>query len=117
MDLTAFLKTVPAAIGLAGLLAYLMRPRKPPSELELVTVVQGVRNMFLLLGCAALILLSVWLILRAEPPDRDAALLPAAGAHCGQCPSRDDADDLLCRFLRAPSHSPLDSFCSSRKAA
>jgi len=41
---------------------------------ELVTVVQNVRNTFVLLGCAALIALSAWLIYRPPPPDHDAAL-------------------------------------------
>jgi hypothetical protein len=72
MDMMSFLKTVPAVVGIAGLLMYLMmRPRAPVSNGELVTLVQRVRNTFLLLGCAALILLSVWLILRPPPPDRD----------------------------------------------
>ncbi|MDQ6704098.1 MAG: hypothetical protein M3Z96_13940 [Pseudomonadota bacterium] len=79
MDVMSFLKTVPAVIGIAGLLTYFMRARAPVSDQELVTVVQRVRNTFLLLGCAALIMLSVWLILRPAPPDRDATLpMPAA---------------------------------------
>src|ERR1700736_3620900 len=59
MDLMSLLKTVPAVIGIAGLLTYLMRPRAPVSDQDLVNVVQRVRNTFLLLGCAALIMLSV----------------------------------------------------------
>ena len=74
MDVMSFLKTVPAVIGIAGLLTYFMRARAPVSDHELVLVVQRVRNTFLLLGCAALILLSVWLIFRPAPPDHDAAL-------------------------------------------
>jgi len=74
MDLMSLLKTVPAVIGIAGLLTYFMRARAPASNQELVNVVQRARNTFLLLGCAALIMLSVWLILRPAPPDHDAAL-------------------------------------------
>ena len=74
MDVMSFLKTVPAVIGIAGLLTYFMRTRAPDSDLELVTIVQSVRNTFLLLGCAALILLSAWLILGPTPPDHDTTL-------------------------------------------
>jgi hypothetical protein len=74
MDLMSLLKTVPAVIGIAGLLTYLMRVRAPVSDQELVNVVQRVRNTFLLLACAALIMLSLWLIFRPAPPDHDAAL-------------------------------------------
>jgi hypothetical protein len=48
-----------------------VRARKPESDLELANIVQRVRNTFLLLGCAALIMLSVWLIRRPAPPDHD----------------------------------------------
>ena len=71
MDLILFLKTVPAVIGIAGLLTYLVRARRPELDLELVTIVDRVRGTFLLIGCAALILLSVWLIRRPLPPDHD----------------------------------------------
>jgi hypothetical protein len=71
MDLMSLLKTVLAVIGIAGLLTYFVRPRKPESDLELANIVQRVRNTFLLLGCAALIMLSVWLIRRPAPPDHD----------------------------------------------
>jgi hypothetical protein len=74
MDIASFLKMVPAVIGIAGLLTYMTRERKPVSAMELVNVVQGVRNVFVLIGCVALILLSVWLIYRPLPPDRDARL-------------------------------------------
>jgi hypothetical protein len=74
MDVMSFLKMVPAVIGIAGLLTYFMRARAPVSDHELVLVVQRVRNTFLLLGCAALIMLSAWLIFRPAPPDHDAAL-------------------------------------------
>jgi hypothetical protein len=74
MDATSFLKIVPAAIGIAGILTYLTRPRTPESELELVNYIRNLRNTFMLLGCGALILLSVWLIYRPAPPDRDAGL-------------------------------------------
>lgn len=71
MDMMTFLKTVPAVIGVAGFLTYFMRARTPDSEDQLVSVVQNARNIFVLLGCAALILLSWWLIFRPEPPDHD----------------------------------------------
>ena len=72
MDMMIFLKSVPAVIGFAGLLTYfMMRAREPVSDLELVNIVQRVRNIFLVLGCVALIMLSAWLILRAAPPDQD----------------------------------------------
>jgi hypothetical protein len=74
MDMTDFLETVPAVIGLAGLLTYFMREEKPASTVELVNVVRNVQTAFVLLGCATLILLSLWLFFRAEPPDRGAAL-------------------------------------------
>jgi hypothetical protein len=74
MDVMAFLKTVPAAIGVAGLLTYLMSSPKPTSDLPLVDMLQNMRNTFVLLGCVALILLSAWLFYRPAPPDRDAAL-------------------------------------------
>lgn len=76
MDVVSFLKTVPAVIGIAGLLTFFMRARSPVSDHELVSIVQGVRNTFLLLGCAALIMLSTWLILRPAPLDHDATILP-----------------------------------------
>jgi hypothetical protein len=71
MDVTTFLKALPAVIGIAGFLTYFGRAPKPESALELANIVQRVRNTFLLLGCAALILLSVWLIRRPAPPDHD----------------------------------------------
>jgi hypothetical protein len=71
MEVMSFLKAVPAVIGIAGLLTYFARARKPESDLELANIVQRVRNTFLLLGCAALIMLSVWLIRRPAPPDHD----------------------------------------------
>ena len=74
MDLSTFLKTVPAVIGVAGLLTYFMRKRAPDSDPELVNIVQNLRNTAVVLGCAALIILSVWLIFRSAPPDHDAAL-------------------------------------------
>jgi len=74
MDVVIFLKTVPAVLGIAGLLTFLMRKRAPVSDVELVTVVQNVRNTFVLLGCAALIALSAWLIYRQPPPDHDPAI-------------------------------------------
>jgi hypothetical protein len=71
MEVMGFLKVVPAVIGIAGLLTYFVRARKPESDLELANIVQRVRNTCLLLGCAALIMLSVWLIRRPAPPDHD----------------------------------------------
>ncbi len=71
MDVMSLLKAVPAVIGIAGLLTYFVRPRKPESDVELANIVQRVRNTFLLLGCAALIILGVWLIRRPAPPDHD----------------------------------------------
>lgn len=72
MDVMMFLKLVPAVIGLAGLLTYvMMRAREPVTDLELVNVVHSARNIFVVLGCVALIMLSAWLILRAAPPDQD----------------------------------------------
>ncbi len=73
MDLVSFLKTVPAVIGFAGMLTYFMRKRAPVSDRELVNIVQNVRNTAVLIGCAALIILSAWLIFRPAPPDHDAA--------------------------------------------
>ncbi|MGH6800305.1 MAG: hypothetical protein ACRECZ_02630 [Methylocella sp.] len=75
MDMMIFLKAVPAVIGLAGLLTYfMMRAREPVSDLELVNVVRRARNTFLVLGCVALIMLSVWLIRRPAPPASDTSL-------------------------------------------
>jgi hypothetical protein len=74
MDVTSFLKTVPAVIGLAGLLTYFMREQKLASKVEFVNLVRNVQTGFVLLGCAALILLSLWLFFRSEPPDHAAAL-------------------------------------------
>ena len=50
MEVMSFLKAVPAVIGIAGLLTYFVRARKPESDLELANIVQRVRNIFLLLG-------------------------------------------------------------------
>ena len=75
MDVMLFLKLAPGVIGLAGLLTYfMMRAREPVSDLELVNIVRRVRNIFLPLGCVALIMLSAWLILRPSPPDDDTSL-------------------------------------------
>jgi hypothetical protein len=71
MDAITFLKALPAVIGIAGFLTLFAGARRPESALELANIVQRVRNTFLLLGCAALILLSVWLIRRPAPPDHD----------------------------------------------
>ncbi|MGB6324657.1 MAG: hypothetical protein WBG11_02460 [Methylocella sp.] len=82
MDVMTFLKLAPAVIGIAGLLTYfMMRAREPVPELELAKIVQRVRNIFLVLGCVALIVLSVWLFNRPAPPDHDTSLSGlAAGA-------------------------------------
>lgn len=74
MDVMTFLKTVPAVIGIAGLFAHFMRVREPVHNQEVLNLLQGVRNAFVVLTCAALIMLSVWLIRRPEPPNHDAAL-------------------------------------------
>ncbi len=75
MDVMIFLKLAPGVIGLAGLLTYfMMRAREPDSDLELVNSVRRVRNIFLVLGCVALIILSAWLILRAAPPVQDTSV-------------------------------------------
>jgi hypothetical protein len=71
MDVMTFLKALPAVIGIAGFLTLFSQARKPQSALELANIVQRVRNIFLLLGCVALIILSVWLIRRPAPPDHD----------------------------------------------
>jgi hypothetical protein len=84
MDMTTFLKMVPAAIGLAGFLAYLTRAQKPTSDIELVNIVQSVRSVFVLLGCLALIMLSVWLIYRPAPPDTNAGPLDRASTCCSE---------------------------------
>ena len=75
MDVTNFLKTVPAVIGVAGLLTYFMREQKPGSKVELVNIVRNVQTGFVLLGCTVLILLSLWLFFRSEPPGHDTAQL------------------------------------------
>jgi hypothetical protein len=98
MDVMLFLKTVPAVIGIAGLLTYfMMRVREPVSDLELVKIVQRVRNIFLLLGCVALIMLSAWLILRPAPPDSDTSVSGIAAS-----PYRRFAFETM-----ADGHSPI----------
>jgi len=74
MDIMSFLKTVPAVFGVAGLLAYFMRPREPVSDHEVIKFLQGARATLVLLTCAALIGLSLWLIFGSSPPDHDTAL-------------------------------------------
>lgn len=108
MDLSAFLKTVPAVIGFAGLLTYFMRKRAPESGLELVNVVQNLRNRAVIVGCAALILLSAWLIFRAPPPDHDAArsTLPAV-AGASDHPPMAIADDAWRHLLGTRSNQGL----------
>lgn len=69
MDVAIFLKLLPGVLGAAGLLTYFTSARKPDSDLELVNIVRGVRRAFVIAGCAALILLSVWLINKPQPPD------------------------------------------------
>jgi hypothetical protein len=84
MDVMIFLKLAPAVIGIAGLLTYfMMRAREPVPDLELAKIVQRVRNTFLLLGCVALIMLSVWLIRRPAPPDHDTTLSGLAAGVSG----------------------------------
>ncbi len=75
MDVMMFLKLAPAVIGIAGLLTlFMIRARESEPDLELAKIVQRVRNTFLLLGCVALIILSVWLIHRPAPPDHDTSV-------------------------------------------
>lgn len=78
MDVTTFLKTVPAVIGVAGLLTYFMRAHEPAFDGDFPDILQSARTTLVVVTCAALIGLSVWLIRRPTPPDHDAALL---GAH------------------------------------
>ncbi len=95
MDVTSFLKTVPAVIGLAGLLTYYMREQSPASNVELVNLVRYVQTGFVLLGCTALILLSLWLFFRSQPPGQDAALpghsIARAAPYSGQQSSNGQA--------------------------
>lgn len=74
MDVANFLKIVPGAIGLAGLLTLLTRTPKPASGAEFVSLVENLRDSFLAIGCVALILLSAWLVYRPAPPDHDTRL-------------------------------------------
>ena len=98
MDVMLFLKLAPGVIGLAGLLTYfMMRAREPVSDLELVNIVRRVRNIFLPLGCVALIMLSAWLILRPAPPDSDTAVSGLAAS-----PYRRFAFETM-----ADGHSPM----------
>jgi hypothetical protein len=46
-EVMSFLKAVPAVIGIAGLLTYFVRARKPESDLELANIVQRVRNIWI----------------------------------------------------------------------
>jgi hypothetical protein len=99
-----FLKLAPAVIGIAGLLTYLMmRAREPDRDLEIAKIVQRVRNIFLLLGCVALIMLSVWLIQRPAPPDHDTTLSGlTAGVSRVACALKCRRRDLLpCRPCQA----------------
>jgi hypothetical protein len=74
MDPIFFLKTVPAVLGVAGILTYYMRPREPDPQDDLETLTQAIRKNSVLIGCGALILFSTWMIFRPKPPDHDAAL-------------------------------------------
>ena len=69
-----FLKTLPAVIGLAGLLTFITSSRRQESRIEMINIINNVRNTFIIAGCAALILLSAWLLFRAPPPDHDEPL-------------------------------------------
>jgi hypothetical protein len=71
MDVMNFLKIGPAVLGTAGLLTYMMRARQPVSSHDVVNVLQSVRTTFVVLGCAALIGLTVWLFYGSVPPDHD----------------------------------------------
>ena len=74
MDVMNFLKTVPAAVGIAGLLTHFLRVRQPGSDHEVLNIIQSARTTFVVLACAALIGLTVWLFVGPVPPDHDAAL-------------------------------------------
>jgi hypothetical protein len=78
MDTMNFLKMVPAVLGIAGLLTYIMRPRKPVSDHDIVNILQRARTTFVVLACAALIGLTVWLFYGPAPPDHDTTQL---GSH------------------------------------
>lgn len=84
MDLMSFLKTVPAVIGIAGLLTYFMRAHEPAYD-DFPDVLQSARTTLVVLTCAALIAISVWLIRRPVPPDHDAALTGAHSRLAQQC--------------------------------
>ena len=75
MDTMNFLKMVPAVLGIAGLLTYIMRPRKPISDHDIVNILQRARTTFVVLACAALIGLTVWLFYGPVPPDHDTTQL------------------------------------------
>ena len=74
MDVVTFLKMVPAVLGAAGLLSYAFRKRAPVSDRDLVNTVQSAWTTLVVLTCAALIGLTLWLIFRPPPLDHDAAL-------------------------------------------
>jgi hypothetical protein len=46
MEVMSLLKVVPAVIGIAGLLTYFVRARKPESDLELANTCKGCATPF-----------------------------------------------------------------------
>jgi hypothetical protein len=85
MDMMNFLKMVPAVLGAAGVLTYLMRARKPVSGHDILNILQSFRTTFVVLACAALIGLTAWLFYGPVPPDHDTAPMgdnsPLAGPY------------------------------------
>jgi hypothetical protein len=51
-----------------------MRAREPVSDHDILNILQSARTTFVVLACAALIGLSLWLIIGPTPPDHDVAL-------------------------------------------
>jgi hypothetical protein len=83
VDGISFLKAVPGVIGLAGLITLLTREQQPASNVELVNLVRNVQTGFVLVGCTALILLSLWLLFRSESPGFDVGLSRQPAAPVG----------------------------------
>ncbi|HTV32992.1 MAG TPA: hypothetical protein VME69_07800 [Methylocella sp.] len=72
IDLVTLLKMLPAVFGMAGLLTYISRPSKSPSEHEVVNLLAGANRAIVLLACLALIALTLWLFFGSSPTDHDA---------------------------------------------
>jgi hypothetical protein len=96
MDVTSFLKTVPAVIGVAGLLTYFMRPHEPVID-DFPDVLRSARNTLVVLTCLALIAISVWLIRRPAPPDHDATLKEGHSGLALLCSFEDGRECLIGR--------------------